>query len=259
MSDEGKWMDETKFIEGIWKRIEERERSLEILSGLERKDESNMLLAAKEFLGEMGIRRLFCGIADVIAVSMVISICVFVGIYAYLGFDPQYVYSMVFIFSPTLYASIFCLSFVKETQTNTINVQISCRYTFFHVLIFRMFLNSGLAIVFNLVYICTLNSHFDMNPVKALALSFSSLMLFSVMLLKSLECRNKILGFAGMNTVWFGTNILTFHEIKALYMRFIDQIPVSVLIFAAFLFGAFYYRELKKTISVNYKRRYLNA
>lgn len=251
--------DEKKFIDGIWKRIEEKERDIKILNGLERKKESNLLPIAKEFLGRMGIKGLFYGIADVITVSMVISICIFVGVYIYLGFDSQYVYSMIFIFSPTLYASIFCLSYVKETQINTINVQMSCRYTFFHVLIFRMFLNSGLAILFNMIYICTLDRRFDMNPVKALALSFSSLMLFSVMLVKSLGSRNKFLGFVWVSAVWFGTNIFIFHGSKDLYMRFIEQIPMSVLVIATFLFGCFYYKELKKIISVSHKRRYINA
>lgn len=251
--------DEKKFIEDVWKKVEEKERELEILSGLEQKNESNMLFMAKEFLARMGIKGLFYGIMDVIAVSMVISICIFVGIYIYLGFDSQYIYSMVFIFSPTLYASIFCLSYMKETQINTINVQMSCRYTFFHVLIFRMLLNSGLAIGFNLIYICTLNQWFEMNLVKALALSFSSLMLFSFMMIKTLGNRNKILNFVRVNVVWFGANILAFQGINGLYMRFIDQIPLNVLVFATFLFGAFYYIELKKIISRNYKGRYINA
>lgn len=251
--------DEKRLIDGVWKRIEERERDLKILNGLERKNESNLILVAQEFLGRMGIKGLLYGIIDVIAVSMVISICIFVGVYIYLGFDSQYVYSMIFIFSPTLYASIFCLSYVKETQINTINVQMSCRYTFLHVLIFRMLLNSGFAILFNLFYICTLDRRFEMNLVKALALSFSSLMLFSVMLVKSLGSRNKFLGFVRVSAAWFGTNILIFHGVKDLYMKFIDQIPMSVLIFAIFVFGSFYYKELEKIISLNRKRRYINA
>ena len=251
--------DEKRFIEGVWRKIEERERDLKIRNGLERKNEDNMLLVAKEFLGRMGINGLFCGITDVIAVSLALSICIVVGIYLYLGWDPQYIYSMVFTFAPTLYTSIFCLSYVKETQINTINVQMSCRYTFFHVLVFRMVLNSGLAMVFNLIYICTLNLWFEMNPVKALALSFSSLMLFSVMLLQSLRRKNKFLGFAAINIVWFGVNLLAFNGVRDFYIHLIGQIPFSVLILATFLFGIFYCRELKKIISMNYKRRYINA
>ena len=251
--------NEKRFIEGVWKKIEERERDLRILDGLEQRDENNMLLVAKEFLGRMGIKGLFCGITDVVAVSLVISICIVVGIYFYLGMQPQYIYSMVFTFAPTLYTSIFCLSYVKETQINTINVQMSSRYTFFHVLVFRMVLNSGLAMVFNLIYICTLNLWFEMNPMKALALSFSSLMLFSLMLLQSLKRKNKFLGFAEINIVWFGVNLLAFNGVRDFYIRLIDRIPFSVLIVATFLFGACYCRELKKIISMNYKRRYINA
>ena len=251
--------DEERFMEEVWKKIEERERDLKILEGLERKNERNMLLVAKEFLGRLGIKGVFYGMTDVIAVSMVISICIFVGIYIYLGLDSRYVYSMVFIFSPTLYTSVFCLSYIKEMQLNTINVQMSFRYTFFHVLIFRMLLNSGLAIAFNLIYIGTLKYSFHVNLAKALALSFSSLMLFSVMLVKSLGSRNKILGFAWVNIIWFGANVLAFQGINDLYMGFVDQIPISVLVFATFLFGALYYMELKKIICMNYKGRYINA
>ncbi len=251
--------DDGKLIEGVWKRIEEKERNLKILDGLERKNESNMLLVARDFLGRMGVKGLFYGIADVVAVSMLISVCVFIGICIYLRQDPQCVYSMAFIFSPILYACIFCLAFVKETQINTVSVQMSCRYTFFHVLLFRMLLNSGLAVAFNLIYICTLNCLFDMNPLKALALSFSSLMLFSVMLLRSLRRRNKLAGFAETVAVWFGVNIQAFNGARDLYMGFIEQVPFGVSVLAAFLFGAFYYRELKKIINIEYKRRYLNA
>lgn len=250
--------DEKRFIEEVWKKIEDKERNLAILDGLERKDESNMLPVAKEFLGRMGIKGLFSGIVDVVAVSVIISVCIFIGIYTYLGLDSRYVYSMIFIYSPTLYTSIFCLSYAKETQINTINVQMSCRYTFFHVLIFRMLLNSGLAMGFNLFYICTLNNRFEMNLVKALALSFSSLMLFSVMLLQSLRRKNKLVGFAEITAIWFGVNLLAFNSIRDLYIYFIDKIPISVLMFAAFLFSIFYYNELKKIISMSY-RRYINA
>ena len=250
--------DNDKLVEGVWKRIEEKERDLKILYGLERKNESNMLSVAKEFLGRMGVKGLLCGIADVVAISMIISVCIFIGICIYLRRDSEYVYSMAFIFSPTLYACIFCLAYVKETQINTISVQMSCRYTFFHVLLFRMLLNSGLAIAFNLIYICAFSQLFDMNPVKALALAFSSLMLFSVMMLKALRRKNKLVGFAETAAVWFGGNILAFNGVRDLYMGFIDEIPFGVSAFAAFLFGVFYYRELKKMISINY-RRYINA
>lgn len=251
-------MSDDKLIEGVWKRIEERERNLRILYGLERKNESHMLPVAKEFLKRMGIKGLFCGIVDVVAVSMIISVCIFIGICIYLRRDSEYVYSMAFIFSPTLYACIFGLAYVKEMQINTISVQMSCRFTFYHVLLFRMLLNSGLAIAFNLIYICTFNSLFDMNPVKALALSFSSLMLFSVMMLKALKRKNKLAGFAETVAVWFGVNILAFNGVRDLYMGFIDQIPFSASVLAAFLFGTFYCRELKKMISMNY-RRYIDA
>lgn len=251
--------DENKMIQEVWQRVEEKEKILKILDGLERKDESNMLLVAKEFCERLGIRGLFYGIVDVIAVSVMITIGVLTVVGLFLRLDPQYVYSMVFIFSPTLYAGIFCLAYVKETQINTINVQMSCRYTFFHVLLFRMLLNSGLAIVFNLIYICTLNRLFDMNPVKALALSFSSLMLFSVMLLKAMRSRNRFWCLAQTCMVWFGANLLAFNSIRDLYVGFIDRIPFSVLIVAAVLFCAFYYGELKKMITMDYKRRYLNA
>ena len=251
--------NEKKFIEGVWKKIGDRERELKILDGLERKNENNMPLVAKEFLVRMGIEGFMFGMIDVIAVSVIISVCIFIGIYSYLRLDSQYVYSMLFIFSPTLYTSIFCLSYVKEAQINTINVQMSCRYTFFHVLIFRMLLNSGMAILFNLIYICTLYNRFEMNLIKALALSFSSLMLFSVMLLQSLKRKNKLIGFAEINVVWFGVNLMVFHNEKDLYIDFIGQIPFSVSAIAVFLFGALYYRELKKILSMNYKRRYTNA
>ena len=251
--------DEKKFIEEVWKKVGERERDLKILDGLERKNESNMPLVAKEFLVRMGIKGFMFGMIDVIAVSVIISVCIFIGIYSYLRLDSQYVYSMLFIFSPTLYTSIFCLSYVKEAQINTINVQMSCRYTFFHVLIFRMLLNSGMAILFNLIYICTLYNRFEMNLIKALALSFSSLMLFSVMLLQSLKRKNKLIGFAELNVVWFGINFLAFNNVRDLYIDFIGRIPLSVLAIAALLFCAFYCRGLKKILSSNYKRRYINA
>lgn len=251
--------DERKWIEAIWQKIEEREKETRILRGLERKKESNLFVIAKEFLLGMGISGLLAGMADVMAVSMVIASCVFAGIYLALGFDPQVVTSMVFIFSPTLYTSIFCLSYMKEIQTNTFSVQMSCRYTFFHVLIFRMLLNSGLAVVFNLFYIFTLNSQFDLNLLKALALSFTSLMLFSVILLKILGGQNRILGFACVNLAWFGGNLIAFNGIKETYMRLLDQIPLNVAGLAILVCVVFYVRELKKMIRSDYRRRYLNA
>lgn len=251
--------EEQKFIDEVWKKVEKREQNIEILNAMEQKNESNMLHVAKNLIPRLGLRGLLTGITDVIAVSMVITICFFVGIYRYLGYDSQYVYSMVFIFSPILYASIFSLSYIKEMQTNTFHVQMSCRYTFFHVLIFRMILNSGLAILFNLVYICTLNCFYDINLLKALALSFSSLMLFSVLLLRTLYGRNKIAGFAAINVVWFGVNLLLFVGSRKLYMHFMEQIPLSVLVIAALILLVCYYEELKTMLVIRNKRRNVHA
>lgn len=251
--------DEQKFMKGVWNKVEERERDIEILNALERKNESNMLTIAKEFISVTGVKGLLNGIADVVAVSMVITICFFIGIYMYLGFGVQNVYSMVFIFSPILYASIFLLSYIKEVQTNTIYIQMSCRYTFFHVLVFRMLLNSGLSVLFNLVYIVTLNSMFHINVIKALALSFSSLMFFSVLLLKSLRYRNKLFGFSFVAAVWFGLNLLSFYGIRELYIHFIAQIPISILVFTTVIFMALYGKELRNMMKASYRRRYLYA
>lgn len=251
--------EEKKFIEDIWKRIEEREQEIDILDALDRERGKSMLSIAREFYGEMGVKRLFYGFSDVIVVAMVISVCIFIGVYLYLGLDAKYVYSMLFIFSPTLYASIFCLSFLKEMQAKTFQVQMGCRYTFLHVMVFRMFMNSGMAVMFNIIYICTLNYRFGINLNKALALSFSSLMLFSIILLKALEAKRKILSFAWVNVLWFGVNFLIFHGLNDFYVSFIDQIPFRVLVAAIVLCIACYYRELKKMLGRNYRRRYFNA
>lgn len=245
--------NDEKVIKEIWGRIEEREKSLKILEGLERKNESRMLPMVRELLGRMGIRGLFYGIADVVALSMIICVCVCMGICAYLRQDPQYAYGILFAFSPMLYACIFCLAYIKEAQIKTISVQMSCRYTFFHVLAVRMFLNSGLAIVFNLIYICAIDRLVGISPVKALALSFSSLMVFSVMLLKTLRRRNKMLGFVWTAALWFGVNLLAFHGARPLYMDLVEGIPLGVLAAAGLLAGAVYYRELKKMVSKDCK------
>lgn len=245
---EEKVIDDEKFIEGIWGRIEERERNLKILEGLERKHESDMLPMVREFLGRMGIRGLFYGIADVVALSMMMCVCACICIFIYLRQAPQSAHGILFIFAPMLYTCIFCLAYVKETQINTISVQMSCRYTFFHVLAVRMLLNSGLAIVFNLIYICAINRFIGIGLVKPLALSFSSLMLFSVMLLKALRRRDKIWGFVGTTAIWLGVNIAAFRGAGPLYMSFIERVPLGVLAISGFLAGAVYCRELKKMI-----------
>lgn len=251
--------EERKFIEEVWEKINEQEKTETIVKGLERKEKNHMLIIAKEFLTRLGMRGLFAGMADVVAVSMVIAVCIFAGIYIYLGFDSEYAYSMVFIFSPTLYASIFCLSYVKEIQIHTFSVQMSCRYTFFHVLVFRMLLNSGLAMVFNVIYILTLNCKFDLNLLKALVLSFSALMLFSVLLLQTLKRRNKVFGLIYVNALWFGANLIAFNGIRSEYMRLLDQIPIGVLGVSIALCLILYYKELKQMLSTEYKRRYSHA
>ena len=251
--------DNKKMIEGVWQKVAEKERNIELANGLDRRNETDLFYVAKDFLSRMGFKRLLDGMADVITVSMLISIIIFICIYRLIGRNPESIYSLVFIFSPILYASVFILSYIKEVQTNTFKLQMSCRYTFYHVLIFRMTINSGLAIVFNLFYICTLNSKFEINLLKALALSFSSLMLFSVLLLKVLRHRRKVLGFSATSAIWFGINYWAFNSMRGLYMQMIDQIPLGVLLLAIFIFIILYYKELKSMLTMSYKRRYMNA
>lgn len=251
--------EERKFIACVWEKIDDQEKAEAICKGFERREESNMLVIAKEFLSQFGMRGLYAGMADVVAVSMVIAICVFAGIYIYLGLDAEYAYSMVFIFSPTFYASILCLSYVKERQIHTFSVQMSCKYTFFHVLVFRMLLNSGLSMVFNVIYIFTLNYKFALNPWKALVLSFFALMIVSVFLLQTLKTKNKALGLVCVNLLWFGTNFTAFYGMRATYMGLLDQIPIGVLVISIPVCLVIYYSELKRMLKIDYKRRYSYA
>lgn len=251
--------EEKKYIEGIWKQVEQKEQNMEILRGLERKQESHLTFGARELLSALGLRGIFMGMMDVLAVSMAISVCIFAGIYLYLGVDCQDIYGMIFIFSPTLYACIFSLSYLKEMQMNTFLVQMSCRYTFFHILVFRMMLNSGMAILFNFIYICTLNSRFELSFVKAVALSFSSLMLFSLLLIKSLESRRIVWHIVGISTCWFLGNLLLLRGMRELYLKWIEEVPLSILGITACFLAFFYLRELKKMLRVRDRRRYLYA
>lgn len=131
----------------------------------------------------IGPGAVFYGMADVLAVAFAVTVLCFWAIYSALGQNPLWLPQAVFVSAPLLYGLIFLFSWIKELQNGTFAQQLSYRYTFFHVLAIRMFASSFMGLGVNGIYALLLALSCPVDGVRLFALSFTSLMLFSLILL----------------------------------------------------------------------------
>lgn len=173
-----------------------------ITAAEQRRTEANAIIkAAKpnekngftEFIRDMlfglGIKNIFYGIYDVVAVTAIIGAAVIALMSGLPVGERQinpHIYGIVFSASPALYLLFFLLSFLKERLEGSFEVKMTCRYTALHLCAFRMFLCGIFCMLFNALaaYIAALRFGFAFTELAAI--SFSSLFLFALVMIISL-------------------------------------------------------------------------
>lgn len=220
------------FLNGVWAKIEEKEENRKILEfiseDLSVSEKQSEIRMAKIF-SRLGLSGIFGGMCDVIVVSFALTICICFFLWRAVCATPDLLYVQAFLGAPVLYTAMMALTFIKENQMNTYEIQMSCKYTFCHLIAFRMLIGGSLSLIFNLVHMVFLWQQFDVQLIRLLALSFSSVLIFACLLLAGMIYFKKQKLFFVFPGIWMLFNLGISLGFFDAYAGFVERIPVLVL------------------------------
>ncbi|KQO17853.1 hypothetical protein [Paenibacillus sp. Leaf72] len=157
------------------------------------------------------------------------------------------IYAAIFIGSPVLYLLVSTLFFVRRKHSDTYETEMVCKYNVYQLASLRMLAFSLICLALNVALVLAASAMFQhIHLLFALALSASSLFLFSVVFLYIiLRIRSDITKYA-LISLWFAGNI----GLKALfsteYIQLLQTIPVSVYLLLTAVCGALYIKNLNQ-------------
>lgn len=251
---------EQDFLNGMWKKAEEKEQNLYLAQELTIHPD---IKKPTSFLWDiwtgLGIRTLYAGMTDILAVAFTAAVLLL-----YMGFKLVHsgaatAYTAVFTTAPVIYAAVFYLSLVKEQQNRTYEQQMSCKYTFFHLLAARMFANSMLGMVFNLCYTVILIIRYSADALRMLSLSFASLMLFSLFLSAGIERGQRMVWGVLLSAGWIVLNMLMFSAASTWYQQMLEGIPVILLLLTGGAAACIYLKQIMDITKLPFRTAFSNA
>lgn len=157
------------------------------------------------------------------------------------------VYAAIFMGSPVLYLLVSTLFFIRPKHSETYETEMVCKYNVYQLASLRMLAFSIICLALNVALVLAASAMFQqIQLLFALALSASSLFLFSVVFLYIvLRIRSDMMKYV-LISLWFAGNI----GLKALYstgyMQLLQTIPVSVYLLLTAVCGALYIKSLNQ-------------
>lgn len=187
----------------------------------------------KNMTTHMGLKNIFYGTYDTMAIAVSVFLAIGVAVPAMLHMDEELLNKLtvfVFAFSPMLFMLLYTLSYWKELGESVYPIKMTCKYTVHHLLAYRMLAASMASVVFNGVYVAVLCSRLSIPGITMVCISFSALFLFSLLLIMTVLRFQSLWTVIVLNVGWLVLNaILGGLEMKA-YAIFLQAVPVGVWI-----------------------------
>lgn len=250
------------FLNGMWDRVAQKEADIRLYEAVEDTLPNKSVGMGGFFRNAvfgLGLRELLFGMNDCLVVAMCIALMIFFFGYRLVGLDGDNVYVTAFLSAPSLYGAFFGLGWLKERQSNTYGLQMSCKYTFFHVLTARMLFAGATGLIFNLAYMIVLIAKYPADVLRLMAISFSSLMIFSLILVCFIErgksIRNALIGVG----LWMAVNAFIAWNFTTFYQNLLKQVPLALLLIVGAAAMVFSLYELAKMTSLSFRKGYTNA
>lgn len=234
---------------------EQIEKSVEIIcrEGIEKRDTIFSFLKNMTF--NLGIKNIFYGVYDVMLISLIVTGAVYTLFFFWVNNLPnaeEKIYLFSFTFAPFMFALLFFLNFAKERTSDTFIIKMTCKYSFLHLLAYRMFVFSLLSVVVNSLYILVLFSDFKISFVTVISLSLSALFVYSLLLIAMLIKFSTVKPVIAFSVLWIAADILFYVYSKEFLMGFLKSVPLFVWIIIVAGAAILYFTSLPKLIS---KRR----
>lgn len=234
---------------------EQIEKSVGVIcdEGIRKKD--TLFSFLKDMTLNLGIKNIFYGVHDVMVISLVIT-CAAYSLFLFsinnLPGAEEKIYLFSFAFAPFMFALLFFLNFAKEKSSDTFIIKMTCKYSFFYLLAYRMFVFSLLSVAANSLYILVLFSDFRISFVTVISLSLSSLFVYSLLLIAMLIKFSTVIPIIALSVLWVGADLLLYVYSKDFLMRILKSVPLFVWMIIVAGAAILYFASLPKLIS---KRR----
>lgn len=225
--------------------------SLILDKGLEK--EENFYSYIKNMYKKIGFKNLFHDKAELIFIGVLLLSILLLGI---LGIkrnsmiSKEKVYTFIFIISPLYYLITNIFSFMNMKENNTYEIEMVCKYNLYQISALRMLVFSVISIFLSAIFILGLYS--KINILRGIMISltsiflFSSLLLYSMVKLKSEIGRYLIIGF------WIIGNLILLRLSSNQYFEFLQTMPMIVYVFVAVTALLIYMKNIQKLS--NYKK-----
>ena len=252
--------DREAFLEGMWKKAAEKEQTLRVAECLlEETAKPDFADLLKNMLVGIGFRQLYAGMAGVISIAFVITILTAYLLLKVVLQMGESVYVAAFFSAPILYAGIFTLSWIKERGSGCYELQMSCKYTFCHVLSAWMLGECLTGFVFNGVYAAALALHCKADGIRLFAVSFSSLMLFALLAAAGILRGRQVRGAVYSGAVWLLINMVFLLSVPAVYGKLLEELPVFLFIGVGLSGMCVYIKQLILMTGPAFRKEYANA
>lgn len=218
-----------------------------------------MAVFFRDMFRGIGIRQIYGGMADVLCISAAVT-----GLLLYLltqsvgglGISAD---AAVFCGSPLLYGCIFLLFWMKDAQSDVYGLEMSCKYTFFHLLAARMFAASLLGMGCNGLYVLVLILRYRADGLRLAAVSFSALACFSLLLTAGLEKGKRFGWAAAVCGGWVTVNLTAFFRFPNGYGALLERIPAYLFLAGGAAGTALYLRQLLLMTTLKFRKEYSDA
>lgn len=219
--------------------------------GLENK--KSFYLYMKEMYQSIGFKNLFHDLSELIFIGvLLISIVVFGIISIRNGYmiSKEKIYTFIFIISPLYYLLTNVFSLINVKENNTYDIEMICKYNLYQVSALRMLVFSVISILSSMAFV--LGLHNQINLIRGIMISTTSIFLFSALLLYSMT---KIKYYAARYIVivgWIIGNGVLLRLSSNQYFEFLQSIPLVVYALVAIISAFIYIKNIR--ILSNYNK-----
>jgi hypothetical protein len=246
-------MDKEKFTVDFPEDAEIQEHVRKIVSaGLPKK--VSFVAHLIKMYKEIGLRFLFRDLTELVYILVIAtSILLYLTLAAERFFmaGNENIITFIFISSPVLFLISCAVSFAKQKQANTYEIEMTCKYNVFQLAAFRMLVFSVFSLVLNALFIgAFVHFYQQIDFILAFMTSASSLLLYSVLYLASLLKIRTNTGRYGFIAVWIIFNLLMLQFSKEVYQMLLSKIPLSMYVVLIIIGVIIYVKSLKKLITI---------
>lgn len=185
----------------------------------------------KNMTKNFGFEKIFHGVYCVIFICFLVMAVIYSILSYLMGSMPNadnIVYLSAFLTSPLLFSILFFLSYVKEKSSDIFLIKMTCKYTFFHLMAYRMFIFSLLSVITNSFYIIFLAVKLNISVISVLSISMSALFVYSACLVIFLIRFSSIKAPILLSVLWCLIHLLFFVFQTGYFITILKAVPVIV-------------------------------